>query len=259
MNLFSEQLRFWRKAKGFSQLDLSLEANVSCKHISFLETGRSRPSKEMVLLLSSTLDLPLKNRNDLLLASGFSAGYSQMSIHQKEMAGVRTALDLMLEKQEPYPAVVLDWGWNILSANRGFQKLTDWIRSLCSEFSSSKNLVELIFDPKGLKPFISNWQAVASVTIQRLHREKLEHKNRHEALLARLFSYSDTPPQWQSLNFTQHPDPMIYIEFEIESRHLKLFTTLSSFGTPIDITVEEIMIEQYFPANEEAKTFFEEE
>ncbi len=256
---FGQQLRFWRKSKGFSQLDLALDANVSSKHISFLETGRNKPSREMVLLLASTLELPLRNRNELLLSAGFSENYSRTPIHKKEMESIQNVLAMMLEKHEPYPAIVLDWDWNVLMGNSGYNNMLKSVKSLQADFSTSSNIVELIFDPKGLKPFISNWEEVASTAIQRLHREKMENKNRHEGLLARLLSYPDTPSHWQSLNFKKSPEPMIYVELKIEDVSLKLLTTLSSFGTPIDITAEEIVIEQYFPADEATKQFFESE
>lgn len=256
MDTFGEQLRFWRKAKGFSQLNLAVEANVSSKHISFLETGRSQSSREMVLLLAGTLDVSLRHRNELLKAAGFSENFSRMPIQQKEMREIQQALDLMLAKHDPYPAIVIDWDWNVLQGNEGYEKLMNNIRVECANFPDSRNIVELIFDPNGLKPFISNWEKVASITIQRLHREKLEHKGRHKALLKRLFEYPDTPTHWQSFNFSETSVPMVYIELKIKNASLKFFTTLSSFGTPIDITAEEIMIEQYFPADKETKLFF---
>ncbi len=254
---FGQQLRFWRKSKGFSQLDLAMNADVSSKHISFLETGRNQPSREMVLLLSSTLELPLRNRNDLLLSAGFSENYSRTPIHKKEMESIRKILEMMLSKHDPYPAIVLDWDWNVLMGNCGYNKMMESVKSLQADFSTSSNIVELIFDPKGLKPFINNWEEVASTAIQRLHREQMENKNRHEDLLKRLLSYPDTPSHWRNLNFKESTEPMIYVEFKIEDISLKLLTTLSSFGTHIDVTAEEIVIEQYFPADETTKQFFE--
>jgi len=177
-----------------------MDADVSSKHISFLETGRNKPSRNMVLLLSSTLEeLPLRNRNDLLLSAGFSENYSRTPIHEKEMASIRNILKMMLTKHEPYPAVVLDWDWNVLMGNGGFNNILELVKSLQSDFSTSSNIVELIFDPKGLKPFVCNWEEVASFAIQRLHREKMENKNRHEVLLERLLSYPGTPSDWRSL------------------------------------------------------------
>ena len=151
MNTFGEQLRFWRKAKGFSQLELAVEANVSSKHISFLETGRSQSSREMVLLLAGTLDVSLRHRNELLKAAGFSESFSRMPIQQKEMREIQQALDLMLAKHDPYPAIVIDWDWNVLQGNEGYEKLMNNIRVQCANFPDSRNIVELIFDPNGLK------------------------------------------------------------------------------------------------------------
>ena len=259
MNQFPEQLPYWRKSKGLSQLELALEAEVSNKHIRFLETGRAKPSREMVLLLSNILDLPLRNRNDLLQAAGFSEHYSRKPIDKKEMETVFATLELMLSKHEPFPAIVLDWDWNILMSNTAFQKLSKWLRSRRPNFSNSSNIVELIFDPYGFKPFIGNWEKVAHVTIQRLHRESMTHKNRHKNLLSRLSSYSDIPQSWKKINFKQEVAPMICLELETEDTSLKLITTLSSFGTPIDVTVEEIVVEQYFPADVQTKHFFENE
>ncbi len=254
---FGQQLRFWRKSKGFSQLGLAMDANVSSKHISFLENGRAKPSREMILLLSSTLELPLRNRNELLLSAGFSENYSRTPIHKKEMENIQQVLAMMLEKHEPYPAIVLDWDWNVLMGNNGYNNMLESVKSLQADFSTSSNIVELIFDPKGLKPFISNWEEVASSAIQRLHRERMENRNRHEALLERLLSYPDTPSHWQKMNFKKSSEPMIYVEFKMGDVLLKLLTTLSSFGTPIDVTAEEIVIEQYFPADEVTRQFFE--
>ncbi len=257
MNTFGKQLRYWRKAKGFSQLELATEANVSSKHISFLETGRSLASREMVLLLGGTLDISLRRRNELLTAAGFAESFTRMPIHQKEMQEIKHALDLMLDKHDPYPAIVIDWDWNVLQKNQGYEILSHAIRSQCPVFPDTNNIVELIFDPDGFKPFIRNWEQVASITVQRLHRERLEHRGRHETLLERLFKYPDTPKHWQTLNFGTKHVPMVYIEMEIDDTALTFFTTLSSFGTPIDITAEEIMIEQYFPADDVTRYFFE--
>jgi len=251
---YKESLNF---DKGFSQLDLAMDADVSSKHISFLETGRNKPSRNMILLLSGSLDLPLRNRNELLLAAGFSENYSRTPLHEKEMESIRSILKMMLAKHEPYPAVVLNWDWNILMSNDGFNHVLELMKSLKSDFSTSSNVVELIFDPQGLKPFIRNWEEVASLAIQRLHREKMENKNRHEVLLERLLSYPGTPSRWRSLNFKKNSVPIIHMELKIGDVSLKLFTTLSSFGTPIDVTAEEIVVEQYFPADEATKLFFE--
>ena len=257
MNSFCEQLRFWRKRKGLSQLDLSLEAGVSSRHISFLETARAKPSKDMVLLLSDALDIPLRDRNTLLTNAGFAEHYARTPIDEDKMQHLQYALTSMLERQEPYPALVLDWDWNIVMSNQGYQRFVTQMKGMYPEFVESKNIMEGLFDPKGLKPFIRNWEEVASVTIQRLHQEKMLHPGRHVDLLEKLFSYPDTPEQWRQINLQQQPNPMVYVDFEMGPIKIKFFSTLTSFGTPIDITAQELMIEQYYPADDATRIMFE--
>ncbi|MGB1257575.1 MAG: helix-turn-helix domain-containing protein [Thiolinea sp.] len=257
METFCEQLRFWRKNKGFSQLDLSLEAGISSKHISFLETARAKPSKEMVLLLADALDVPLRHRNQLLSCAGFAEHYERTPVHQDKMQNVQFALNSMLEKHEPYPAMVLDWNWNIVLANQSFQRFLQQVQALSPGFTASDNVAEMLFDPQGAKPFIRNWDEVASVIIQRLHHEKTAHPGRHTELLETLFSYPDTPQHWRQINLRQQPEPMVYVDFELAGNVLKFFTTLTSFGTPIDITAQELVIEQYYPADEATRQLFE--
>ena len=257
MNMFCEQLRFWRKRKGLSQLDLSLEAGVSSRHISFLETARAKPSKEMVLLLADALDIPLRDRNKLLTHAGFAEHYERTPIDQDKMQHLQYALTSMLQRQEPYPAIVLDWDWNIVMSNQGYQRFAEQIKGMHPEFSESKNMMEMLFDPNGLKPFIRNWEEVASVTIQRLHQEKMVNPDRHIALLEKLFSYPDTPEDWRQINLQQQPNPMVYVDFELGGIKIKFFSTLTSFGTPIDITAQELIIEQYYPADDATRIMFE--
>ena len=257
MDIFCEQLRFWRKQKGFSQLDLSVESGVSSRHISFLETARAKPSKDMVLLLADTLDIPLRDRNKLLTYAGFSEHYERTPLQQDKMQHLQYALTCMLDRQEPYPAMVLDWDWNILMCNQGYQRFAGQIKSMRPEFVESSNILEMLFDPHGLRPLIRNWEEVASVTVQRLHQEKMVNPERHVALLEKLFSYPDTPQDWRQINLQQQPDPMVYVDFELAGIKMKFFSTLTSFGTPIDITAQELVIEQYYPADDATRIMFE--
>ena len=257
MNMFCEQLRFWRKRKGLSQLDLSLEAGVSSRHISFLETARAKPSKEMVLLLADALDIPLRDRNKLLTHAGFAEHYERTPIDQDKMQHLQYALISMLERQEPYPALVLDWDWNIVMSNQGYQRFSAQIKSMRPEFVESVNIMEMLFDPNGLRPLIRNWEEVASVTIQRLHQEKMVNPDRHTKLLEKLFSYPGTPEDWRQINLQQQPNPMVYVDFELAGIKIKFFSTLTSFGTPIDITAQELVIEQYYPADDATRIMFE--
>ena len=259
MTEFGKQLRYWRKNKGLSQLDLALHADVSSKHISFIETGRSKPSREMVFLLATSLDLNLRNRNDLLTAAGFSEGYNQSQLGSEQMQEIQQALQLILQHHAPYPALAFDWHWNILMANSGFQSVMKLFQTLNPKLSSSKNIVDLTFDPNGLKPFIVNWEEVASLIVQRLHREHMENPSRHQELMQKIFSYSNIPKNWRQIDLIHNPTPTVQLTLKVEDQKLNLFTILSSFGTPIDITAEEITIEHYFPADDQTRAFFDDQ
>jgi len=250
-------IKFWRKNRGLSQLDLSLVANVSSKHISFLETGRAKPSREMLILLSNAMDIPLSERNVLLSLSGYADAYSRMNIEQPEMQSVHHALRMMLDNHEPYPAVVLDWDWNIVMSNQSHQQIMDLVVKAQPDFPDSINILELLFDPNGVRPFVENWDEVAYILIQRIQRERMSHRDRHSTLLDRLMAYPDVPSSWKTHNFNKNPQPMIHLVLSLGDIHLKLFSTLASFGTAIDVTMQELIIEQYFPVDKETRVFFE--
>lgn len=257
MTEFGKQLRFWRKNKGLSQLDLALYADVSNKHISFLETGRAKPSREMIILLANTLDISLRSRNDLLNSAGFSDGYSQGNIDDEQMSKILHSLNLILKHHEPYPALAFDWHWNIIMANAGFQKIVELVTSINPNFTSSRNIIELTFDPNGFKPFIKNWDEVASMLVQRLHRERLECNDRHTELLEDILGNSTVPSNWRELDLSYAPSPTLNVQLQINELEITLFSVLSSFGTPIDVTAEEITIEQYFPADDATRKLFD--
>lgn len=256
MNEFNDLLRFFRKSKQFSQLDLSSESGISTKHLSFLETGRSKPSRHSILLISKALDLPIHHQNMLLTSSGHTEDYTRLHINDKNRVGLINTLEVMLGNHEPYPAAVLDWNWNLMLSNKAFQYLIDHLKMINPSFSTSENIVELIFDPQGFKPFIKNWLEVSKLSILRLHHEQLKNKDRHTELLKKIKSHYQIPYDIYCVDISEIPDPSINIELSVNSMTLKLLTTLSSFGTSIDVTSDEIMIEHYFPADEETKLFF---
>lgn len=256
MSHFGSLIKNWRKTRGLSQMELSFEADISSKHISFLETGRSQPSREMIIRLSNSLDVPLSERNVLFSAAGFAEAYSRMDINQPEMATVRNALQVMLDNHAPYPAVVFDWDWNILMANEPNQLMSQAIAAQQPNFPETPNILELLFDPDGYKPFIDNWEEVVSVILQRLHKEKIMYQDRHSNLIERLMKYPDIPKSWQSFA-TESSQPMVNVTLKLGEIRLKLFSTLASFGTAIDITMQELIIEQYFPADEFTRQYFE--
>jgi len=257
MNDFGSLVKGWRKSRGLSQLEFSLAANISSKHISFLETGRAQPSREMVILLSNTLDIPLSERNVLLSLAGYSEAYSRMHIDQPKMKPVQDALSIMLNNHAPYPALVLDWGWNIVMANESQQKLTKFIAKQQPLFPSTNNILELLFDPNGFRPFVENWEEVAFLLMQRIQRERMIHQDRRSNLIDKLMKYPGVPRNWDVHNHNLHSGPMVQMVLAVGELRLKLFSTLASFGTAIDVTMQELIIEQYFPVDDSTKLFFQ--
>jgi len=243
-------LRRWRDVRRFSQLDLALEAEISTRHLSYVETGRAQPSREMVIRLSEALQVPLRERNALLLAAGFAPFYGHASLDAAEMDDARLAVELILEQQEPFPAVVIDRYWNTLLENGGTTRFLDLFPGC--ESIRPRNGVRLVFHPKGLRPFIENWETVAARIIQRLHREAVANPSDEtmSAFLDELLSYPDVPSRWRMLNLDESPPPLLTINYRHQGRCLRLFSTIATFGSPQDVALQEMRIECFFPADE---------
>jgi transcriptional regulator with XRE-family HTH domain len=247
-------LRQWRAARHISQFDLALEAGVSARHLSYVETGRAQPGREMVLRLAEALQVPLRERNTLLLAAGYAPLYGETGLNTLEMAEARRALEIMLAQQEPYPAIVLDRHWNILFSNAA----TGRFLSLFPEcvLSAPLNGPRLIFHPQGLRPFVENWDDVAWRIIQRVHSEAdskpadMETKD----LLDELLNYPGVPSQWRMPYLDRAPEPLLTVNYRLNDRTLRLFSTITTFGTPQDVTLQELRIECFFPADDTTRT-----
>jgi transcriptional regulator with XRE-family HTH domain len=239
-----------------SQLALSLEAEISSRHLSFMETGRSRPSREMVLLLAEVLDVPPRARNDLLAAAGYAPIYRESSLDAPEMSQFRRALDFILRQQEPYPAIVLDRLWNILLANEGTGRFMGlFLDTEAAGALGPPNALRLICHPHGLRPFIVNWESTAAALIQWLHRDLLRSADAGiQLLLDELLGYPDIPRNWRTLDLDATAAPFRTIEMQKDDTHLEFFTTLTTLGTPYDITLHELRIESFFPADEATDT-----
>jgi transcriptional regulator with XRE-family HTH domain len=236
-------LRDWRKRRRRSQLDLALDAGVSPRHVSFVETGRSRPSAEMVLHLAEQLEVPLRDRNQLLLAAGYAPTYSERALDEPEMAPVREALDLVLAGHEPYPAAVVDRWWEMVAANSGIALLTEGVAPELLE--PPVNVMRVSLHPEGMAPRIVNlgeWRAHA---LERLRHQVAVTGDR--ALAALYDEVSDYPGPTESHGH----DAGIFIPLVLRSgdRELRFFSTLATFGTAVDITVAELAIESFFPAD----------
>lgn len=248
-SLFGRLLKQWRENRGFSQLDLALTSNVSQRHISFLESGRANPSKDMILELATVLDIPLREQNVMLTAAGFAPIYTQSDLNDPQVEPIRKAIDFMLRKHEPYPAVVVDRYWNLLQSNHAATNLMNLlIAAELDQLESPINLMRLMFDPDGLRPAVANWEEVAGYLIQRVHREAVAEgqSDQSMALLKQLLAYPDVPNR--NLNWQWH-SPLLTVNFIKGEFQLNFFSTIATLGTPRDVTLQELRIECMFPAD----------
>lgn len=236
-------LRDWRVRRRMSQLDLALEAGVSPRHVSFVETGRSRPSADMVLHLAEQLDVPLRDRDALLLAAGHAPAFGRRDLDAPEMALVRDAIDLVLRAHEPYPAAVVDRGWNLVAGNGGIAVLTASVAAHLLE--PPVNVLRLSLHPEGLAPRIANLGEWREHLLHRLGRQvALTGDDDAAALLAELESY----PGARDDDEERPPHNDIVVPLRLRDG-LAFFSTVATFGTAVDITVSELSIESFFPAD----------
>src|ERR1051325_4532667 len=251
MSTFGRLLRQWRARRRISQLGLASEAGVSSRHVSFIETGRSQPSREMGLMLARVLDVPLRDRNELLLAAGYAAMYRATDLDAPALEQARRAVDFMLSQQEPYPAIAVDRNWTILKANGGAVRLVETFADPDGAGEWGGNAMRLMFHPRGFRPHIVNWEAMAAALIQWLHRDVLSGLGGDETrrLLDELLSYPGVPARWRTLDLDVSTAPFLPIEFRKGDRELRFFSTLTSLGTPHDITLQELRVEAFFPAD----------
>ena len=247
---FGLRLHDLRQARRMTQLELAMEAQVSQRHLSFLEKGRSHPSRAMVLILADALHLPFRERNELLLAAGYAPLYEECALTAPEMAQVKRALNFILEKQEPYPAVVLDRYWNLLMSNRAAERFFGMMIEP-SSLPAPPNLIRLMFDPDRLKPFVRNWPAVARNLIDRLHREAVGGMldARSQSLLGEIEALTG------SLTLSrQEPGepaaPFLPVEFQVGEDLYSYFSAVTSLGGPHEVTAQELRIECFFPADQ---------
>jgi transcriptional regulator with XRE-family HTH domain len=255
---FGPLLKQWRERRRLSQLALAVDAEISSRHLSFIETGRAQPSRDMVLLLSRVLDVPPRGRNDLLTAAGYAPVYRETGLEAPEMADVRRALDFILRQQEPYPGLVIDGHWNLLMTNDGARRLMALFLDPddAAAVGGRPNAMRLFYHPRGMRPFIVNWEATAAGLIQWLHRDLARGIGDAETsrLLEELLSYPDVPQRWRTLDLDAAPVPFLAVELRKGPTHLKFFSTLTTLGVPYDITLHELRVECFFPADRASET-----
>lgn len=243
--MISTMLREWRVLRGMSQLDLALSATVSTRHVSFVESEKARPSADMVLRLAEALDLPLRERNAMLVAAGFAPQFGDSDWQSVAMAEVRQATTLLLRAHDPYPAIVLDAAFNILDANPAALGMINGGR----EFLGRINLVDLVFMPGAVRGSIVNWSDVAEYLLHRM-REGVRRHGPQSAIGAvmRRAMLQPGAKELSAIRGHWQGAVLLPLEFERDGVVTRWFTTVTSFGAPQDALAEEIIIEQFHPA-----------
>lgn len=253
-SVFPALLRYWRNQRGLSQLDLGLTSDVSAKHISFLETGRSQPSIEMVLLLAETMAVPLRDRNELLRSAGFQARYPEPQINDLLGGPLGVTVDTMLTHHDPFPMMLVDRCYNVVRANHGaalFLSLAGITEPV------GTNVMRLVYRP-AVRELLTNWDDVASDLLRRLQREVLTHPNDTELrqLLDDLLGDSDVPPAWRSPDLLNASEPMLTVQANLDGTALELLATITVFNSPSNVTLEELKIESYLPTDAATRDYF---
>ncbi len=238
-------LKDWRQRRRLSQLDLALEAGVSARHLSFLETGRSKPSRDMVIHLSEQLEVPLRDRNQLLLAAGFAPAYSEQALDAPDMAPVREALDRILKGHEPYPAVVVDRWWELVAANASIAMFTGLAAPHL--LAPPVNALRVTLHPDGMAPHILNLAEWRAHLLDRLRRQiAVTNDDQLATLYAEVAEY----PGGEAKLSAHEPGIAVPLRIAIDGDELAFFSTIATFGTAVDITLAELAIEAFFPADE---------
>ncbi len=272
---FQSMCRQWRRVRQLSQLDLALAAEVSQRHVSWLETGRSQPSREMVIRLSEAMNIPIRERNQLLKSAGFSAIYSESSLNDPIMTPVMNALNHVLKNHDPLPAVVVDRFWNVKKQNQAAELLLGLgqANDLQHEITNAQgelNIALLTLHPRGLRQYVTNWAQAAPAFIQRLKEEAIASGD--PAVKEAFTSYIHMA-QTDSGDTSRSPSgrkkkgdeglaipgrllPILPLNLDIDGLELSLFSVISTFGTPQDITTDELRIEAFYPADDATEAFF---
>ena len=246
-------LRYWRNVRGKSQFDVALDTGISQRHISFIESGRSVPSRQSLLDIATALDVPLRERNVLLLAAGYAPIYAENPLDAPQMQSIMNALQRVLRQHEPFPAVVLDRYWNVIMTNQAAPAFFGRFIDMKSR-PRPRNLLHLMFDPKGMRPFIANWEALARSLFGRVYRESVGKviDDRTRGLIGELLAYPDVKADWnRPEDFCAVTDlPVLPVRFAKNRLTLSYFSLITTVGTPQTISTQELRIECMYPADE---------
>lgn len=246
-------LRYWRDVRGVSQLDLSFDAGISQRQISFIESGRSVPGRDTLLTLAQTLDVPLRERNALLLAAGYAPMYSEAPWDAHEMHGVIRALERVVRQHDPFPAIVMDRHWNVLMTNDAAPRFFGCFIDMGAR-EGPRNLLRLMFDPHGMRPFLADWDSVSRSLLQRVYRESIGRviDDETQRLLDDLLAFPDAPRDWKTPPAPAAAPalPVIPIGFVHEGVVLRYFSLITTVGTPQSAAAQELRMECMFPADD---------
>lgn len=247
---FGFLLRQWRVRRGKSQLVLATDAGVSTRHLSFLETGRAQPSREMIQLLTAALDVPLHERNGLLLAAGYAPLYGERDLSVPELDQLNHALDFILRQQEPYPALVIDGAWNILQRNRAADRIFGFFTGPLPSDGVRPNAMRALFHPNGLRRCVINWEELAFPMLRALHRQaELDPGESVARLHDEVLTYPGVSAQWARVADDAGVPPMHAMRLRKGDVAMSLFCLITTVQIPCDITLQNLRVECFYPAD----------
>jgi transcriptional regulator with XRE-family HTH domain len=254
-NLFRALFRHYRQGRGMSQLDLSLAAGVSARHISFIETGRAQPSREVILRLSSALGLVLRDVNSLLQAAGLPREFRESEAQTKWPDSIERAVTRMLAQQEPYPMLVLNIRHDVLRGNQAAFRLLGLFLKEPAALGDRPNLLHVLFDPKLMRPFVTDWSRLARTLLTRLQREALARPadGSIPALITELCNLPGVPEHWREPALDLPNTPTLEFEAARDDHRVRFLTTLTVFNAALDVTLDELQLESFFPVDEDTE------
>ena len=241
-------LKAWRAARRMSQLVLALDAGISPRHLSAIETGKAQPSREILAQLADVLGMPLRERNQILRAAGYRPEYPETELDTEQLAQVRRAIDAILAHQEPFPAFVVNRRWDVLQANGAAARIARFLGVV----SAHSNMIRQLFDPADLRAHVANWEELAGGLIRHLHDDVAQVPSDTEAraLLDEALRYPGVPAAWRTRELGAVPSLMLTTQFRKGDRTLVFFSTITKFDMARDVTLDELRIECTFPADD---------
>lgn len=254
---FPRMLREWRQKRRLSQMDLALTSGVSQRHVSFLESGRANPSRSMILQLSETLEVPLRERNAWLTAAGFAPLFRTRPLDDPQMGQVMNAVRMMLSAAEPFPAIALDRAWNVRMSNAAFERLGALLGADIWDRvgDGQPNLMRLFFHPQGIRPLVSNWAAIGPLLWRRAQREAEALGGQDmKRVLDDLAPHQDADILWSAADTALVP--VLPFKLQVQGLNLSMFAVVATFGTAQDVTADELRIETLYPADPDTEALF---